>query len=340
MRSQTVAALVSGTLLAMTAACDAPTPEQTQNCTLEEHSTSNQYQLNYQLLLPHPCPAPLAFIGELKDAAGKIKDEGAINFSFSEIKVYNSNNTRDWENVSRFTVENGINTSSPRVQYQAGTAATAATSPLPNSVTDFGRFTAFNSGGYTRTDNPYGVVRIGYRNSPVSASIGGEDVPPANTSQTWNANPSGGSIPYSYTWYRDGIAVGTGSSYTTNVGASSFGLKLIALDASGIQGAAVMAVDVNGVRASLGGPDMSWYSQGGATWSVSGRGGSAPYSYEWFVDDLLVGSGTSWTGYPGVGEHTLHVQMTDAGGAKHSAAMQVQGLGDEGCAPPFPYRTC
>lgn len=321
------------------AACDAPSPEQAQYCDIVAHSPSNSYEMDYQLLLPSPCPAPLAYIGEVKTAAGRIYDRGAPDFNFAELRVFNYNGASLRDVIVRFVITS-VSTAEPRVNYPAATAGTMSRNPLPVSTRDYGRFMAFNSGGYSAPNNPFGEVEIRYTPSPVNASISGNDVPPPNTSQTWTAQASGGSGGYVFRWYRDGVAVATGSSYTAQVGSGSFGLRVEASDPAEATGVNVMAIDVGGVRVSMNGPTLVYASNGGGQWSATGRGGTGSYVFEWFLDHEPAGNGPTWQGYPGEGQHMLTVHMRDTNGKTHSASMRVTGIGNETCEPVPPAITC
>ncbi|HEX9728237.1 MAG TPA: S8 family serine peptidase [Gemmatimonadales bacterium] len=66
---------------------------------------------------------------------------------------------------------------------------------------------------------------------PLSTSIGGPLLIQPTLVCTWVASPSGGSLPYSYEWRRDGSLVGNGSQYSDGMnGAPSFVLKLTVRD--------------------------------------------------------------------------------------------------------------
>lgn len=48
----------------------------------------------------------------------------------------------------------------------------------------------------------------------------GRSSAPINTTQTWTASAANGAAPYTYTWLRDGVVVGTGATYTGLVNGS------------------------------------------------------------------------------------------------------------------------
>jgi hypothetical protein len=85
--------------------------------------------------------------------------------------------------------------------------------------------------GPNRVVNAYAAITY----TPVSVTISGNSNPPVNTTQTWYALGGGGTGPYSYTWYRDGLVAGTGASYTEDVydTTSPFQLQVTVTDAVG-----------------------------------------------------------------------------------------------------------
>ncbi len=326
-----------------TSACGTPPPRsQTQNCEVVAHSPSNQYELGYQLLLPAPCPVPLARIGEEKRASGRIYDNGLPDFEFAELLVSNSQGVVQSGNIETFSVINNVRSANPQLTYKAATGATIITDRVPTNAYDYGRFQAFARGQSKNPGNPHGTVEISYEKSAVQVSLGGPEIPPVNTTQTWYAIPRDGIDPYQYRWYRDGVAVGTGVSYSANTGSAPFGLRVEVNDANTAYAATVLAVDVGGIRATITGPGLVYSSQNGGTWQVSGAGGQQPYTFQWYIDGSYVADGPSLSGYPGENGHTLHVKMRDAVGATHSSSFNVVGVGagDGTCEPLPPAVTC
>lgn len=63
--------------------------------------------------------------------------------------------------------------------------------------------------------------------------------------QTWCAAGADGTAPYSYTWYRDGVYVGNGSSYTEDVYDTPFQLQVTATDAVGGSATSTLWVSPN-----------------------------------------------------------------------------------------------
>jgi len=327
------------------AGCENPPPRsQTQNCQVTSHSSSNTYQLDYQLLLPAPCPVPITQVKEIKTAAGRIIDNGLPDFDVAELVIRNSQGVVKGTVTDEFVTRNGVRSAAPRLDYEAGTGAMTISDRVPTNAYDYGRFQAFTYGPGQRDNpnNPYGTVEISYEKSAVNVSLSGPEIPPVNTSQTWYANPRDGVSPYQYRWYRNGVAVGTASSYSGDTGTEPFGLRVEVNDTHTAYAATVMAVDVGGVRATITGPTLVYASQNGGTWSVSGQGGQEPYTFRWYLDGEFSGEGPTWSGYPGENSHMLHVQMRDAAGAAHSATLRVQGLGsgDGTCDPAPPQLTC
>lgn len=93
------------------------------------------------------------------------------------------------------------------------------------------------------------------------------------------------------------------------------------------------------------GPSTIYYSEGGGTWTASGRGGYEPYTFDWFIEDSVgnseyVGSGASWSGYPGEGVRRVRAKPTDSRGARHDSSMEVVGIGNDQCQPEPPALEC
>lgn len=175
---------------------------------------------------------------------------------------------------------------------------------------------------YERDTSPRIRIYAGY----------GDGIPPPNAIITWDASSPSGGRPHVYNWYRDGEFVGSGDRYQGFTGTQPFELRADYADIYGRTTSDALYVDVDGVQVSVQGPSTVWLTHGGGTWSASGRGGITPYTFSWFVDGAFVGSGPSWTGYPGEGNHTMRVEISDVRGRSSTAEMEVFGIGNEGCS--------
>lgn len=76
---------------------------------------------------------------------------------------------------------------------------------------------------------------------PLTVSISGPGMVYHDDPATWTALASYGTTPYTYTWYRNGVQVGTGSTYSTIV-KSSFTLQVTVRDAVGATASASKSV--------------------------------------------------------------------------------------------------
>lgn len=100
---------------------------------------------------------------------------------------------------------------------------------------------------YSTTDTNYSCPAPA---APPSVSISGSNyeyfVGTGCRSQTWTATVSGGSSPYTYQWYYNGTAVGTGSTYTRTICPStpSFQLRVVVTDSTGATAQAYLDVTV------------------------------------------------------------------------------------------------
>ena len=325
-----------------------------RDCPLDPGSTANQFQLDYELIAPHECPVPIFAKAERKRAAGVVYDDGQQNFEFEGLSVKNSQNVEVQNSLRPFQLIGGRRQAQPDVNYPAATGViglsdgTALPDPVPSTATDYGLFRAYY------TSNPFdgygvtGTLTITYEKGYLAMSTVGTEIPRQNTAQSWTATGSGGTTPYSYKWYREGQLVSQSSSYSTTVGTTDFGLRVEAIDAQMKYGRKDMWIDVDGIRASLSGPSTVYLSQGGGTWSATAQGGASAYTYKWYVYESnganrrFVGSGSSWTGYPGEGRNYVQVIVSNAAGASHLTEKFVTGIGDPngGCVPEPPAVTC
>lgn len=79
---------------------------------------------------------------------------------------------------------------------------------------------------------------------PFSVALNGPVSPTENTDATWDAITYYGTAPFTFSWYRNGVLVGTGPSYSQNVGNVDFELRLEGTDAGGATDSYGISVDV------------------------------------------------------------------------------------------------
>jgi hypothetical protein len=175
---------------------------------------------------------------------------------------------------------------------------------------------------------------------PLRSVLSGNDVPVAGSIETWQVSSDNGGRPHQFEWYRDEVHVASGDSYTGETGATPFNLRVDVTDSYGRAASTTLFVDVGGVRVSADGPKEVWFSEGGGTWTGRARGGTAPYTFDWYIDGRYVGTGQDWSGFPGEGGHSLSVQVRDAAGASNWAYVDVTGIGSAACQPVPPAEEC
>ena len=106
--------------------------------------------------------------------------------------------------------------------------------------------------GPNRVVNAYAAITY---QRPLSASIYGPSTLQPYEYGTWSAGRSGGTGPFSYAWYRDGVLVGTGETYSDSAGDYSFQLQLNVTDATGTTATSWMYVSVQYVQETCGDPN-------------------------------------------------------------------------------------
>ena len=345
MRSLTAHSACTATLAAFLILSSACSDLTVRDCDLVA-SSGTSVGLQYSMVLPSNCPVDLGLYGEAKYTGAHVRDPNFYMYVL-RLLVYNTNSVVVANNVAFYQndIRDGYS-ATVEVEYPAATAGGSNVPPPAGQSIAYYDDGVFESGPSFGDYPAWGRLRITYRSAPVLASIGGADVPLSNTTATWTADASGGTSPYSYDWYRNGQYVGTGSSYTAATGSAEFGLRVEVRDQTWSTRAADFWVDVDGVRATISGPQLSYASEGGATWTVSGRGGYTPYTFHWYADDDVggsvdLGTGTTFSGYPGQGNQQLRVVMTDSQGRTYQALKAVTGIGGGGgCDPTPPAITC
>jgi hypothetical protein len=170
------------------------------------------------------------------------------------------------------------------------------------------------------TYTPDGSARVG---------VTGNSVPLSNTPTTWQASSPSAGRPHTYTWYRDGAALGSGDSYTADSGPTDFGLRVDMTDTYGRTASTLFPVDVDGMIVTVAGPD-SVFEWDGGRWSVGVRGGYPPYSTRWYRNSTAVGTGTSYQGIAST-NYTLRAEVTDAHGSVYRGSRYVTVLHSSDC---------
>jgi Subtilase family len=84
--------------------------------------------------------------------------------------------------------------------------------------------------GPNRVVNAYAAITY---QRPLAVSISGPTNTYVGDYGTWTAVGTGGTAPYTYSWYRDGVYVGSGSTYSDSVGYGTFQLQVNVTDAAG-----------------------------------------------------------------------------------------------------------
>jgi hypothetical protein len=124
------------------------------------------------------------------------------------------------------------------------------------------------------------------------------------TNVVWSANPTGGTPGYTYQWYVDSVAAGTGSTLTKPYCSVNkvVGIRLVVTDqnqwsteanfSTEIRHTPPVAVSINGldrVDLTSATPCMD------VTWSASATGGHPGYTYTWYTGTGTTAEGTGST---------------------------------------------
>jgi hypothetical protein len=320
-----------------------------RDCVLYDTLQDGSSQVSYTAVIPSNCPVPIGAIGEQKFMGATITDAGDVNYLVATVIIKNSNDNQVGSDIDLFVATSNTHRAFPKASYAAATGYSGSISngvELPSAARDRGFFSAIKTNGQT---GMMGTLRVNYIGTNVAASISGPDLPLNGEYGSWSASASGGTTPYSYAWYRNGELVSTSSSYADYVGSSEFGLRVVVTDNATSSRWTDYWVDVDGVRVTISGPSIIYYSEGNATWTSSIRGGYASYSVDWYLEDMngnrtYQGSGSSLTTYPSyAGQYFLYAVATDSHGtANTSPPLMFTAIGDGqgGCVPTPPQIIC
>ncbi|MBL7996828.1 T9SS type A sorting domain-containing protein [bacterium] len=162
----------------------------------------------------------------------------------------------------------------------------------------------------------------GHYGAPVVGIYGPYSI---NTNQTgnWSANVTDGVAPFSYTWFKNGVQVGSGQSVSCS-SASNFILSVNVTDAYGQTASSTLPVYVVPMQTvTISGP--SWVKKGlSGNWTANVSGGVSPFTYKWFQNGSQIGTSQSVmrTGTPP--GFTLRVDVTGANGVMVSTSRYIQ----------------
>jgi len=139
-------------------------------------------------------------------------------------------------------------------------------------------------------------------------------------SVTFTSIVSGGTPPYSYQWFLNNNPVSGATSTTWTFTPSTTGVYTVYLNVtdSGDPTAKsnVVTVTVNpALTVSLSPSSVEMDLGQSKTFTATVSGGTAPYSYKWYLNDALVpgATGSTWTFTPAsVGSYTVYVNVTDS----------------------------
>jgi hypothetical protein len=139
-------------------------------------------------------------------------------------------------------------------------------------------------------------------------------------SQTFTSSVSPGTPPYSYQWYLNGVANGTGSTWTfTPSSSGSYSVYVNVTDSAGVRAKSnVATITVNAALSVTVSPTNATLDVGQSqTFTSSVSPGTPPYSYQWYLNGVANGTGSTWTFTPSSsGSYSVYVNVTDSAGVR------------------------
>jgi hypothetical protein len=143
-------------------------------------------------------------------------------------------------------------------------------------------------------------------------------------SQLLTANPVGGTLPLAYQWYLGGVPVqGATSAVWTFVpeSAGTYAIYVVVTDGASVaqnNQSSTLQVTVNSAPSVAISPSSVTLDVGQSqTFTASVSGGTASFSYQWYLNNSAVSGATSssWTFAPSfAGSYTVYLDVTDSVG--------------------------
>ncbi len=205
--------------------------------------------------------------------------------------------------------------------------------PVSGATSSSWTFTPSSSGSFTvyvnATDNVGTRAKSNIAPVTVNPSLS-VTVSPSSVvmdvgqSQLFTSSVSGGTSPFTYQWYLNGSPVSGATSSTWTYAPASAGSNTVYVrvtDAVSVAATSnTVPVTVNGLLSVSILPNSVTLDVGQSQLFTSGvAGGTAPYFYQWYLDDSPVSGAiySTWTFLPTVaGSHSVYVKVTDSVGAQ------------------------
>lgn len=158
-------------------------------------------------------------------------------------------------------------------------------------------------------------LRFPVRVDPVAGAVIGSSVVAPNASSTWRVQTSWDTSGYRYQWYLGGVPLAGDTGATITRSFSNIGTYALRVDQTALDGGVLSTshtVQVPVVVSVVGPTVVSPYVSN--QWSASILYGTSPYSYQWTVDNVPVGTGAtlSHTFNSPSSVHSVQVSIVDA----------------------------
>lgn len=209
--------LISASLLLTAGLCEGGDSDQlgNHNCVAEYGSDFAALEYFIEHDIGWKCPVSISQQGQRLGLSGTVVDRGFRDGGKSGLAVYDHQGILLDDDFQLFQWDvNGRWVALHYVEFPANTGGGADLL-------------------YYVPDASYAKVWLEY-NQFFHTSIAGTATPEIYTRQVWTADPTGGTAPYSYRWYREWDLVGSESSYSAFIDSpADFQIRLEMIDANG-----------------------------------------------------------------------------------------------------------
>ena len=320
-KTRLLATIVAAIFTLVGAACRG---EDSHGCTFSGDQEWASAGLRIDVLSPDRCPIQKSYVGQSQQFSVNVFGEVPRTRGgfFALFAVRNGANTLIKSLPSPiFEDFYGRTVAGAQIAYPVGTASGPDRGIVEHPV-------------FVGDGSATGNVTLSYNIPVLSQSMSASGTALIGSTLTYTVTPSNGRTPYTYQWYRDGVAIAgaTGATYTySTTRPESFRLSETTRSADGQSVTSLMDLNFNW-SLDVQGPYSVRSRAPNCIWTAYVAGGVQPVVYQWRRNGTVVGGNSPqlFLTAPSSGSFTVSLGLTDgaANTKADSRTVTVSSSGD------------